>query len=133
LSGKERGAPPLGLNPLHSGLAPATDYFETARPQPQTFPSQYTEAETGAGADVGGDPWSSAAKAEEGAEAEAEGEGGEEEEEVEEDRARGLRGFFTKHVLQWLPGVEALGVGSPIDLRQIGETSAPPKRASAFT
>jgi hypothetical protein len=133
LSGKERGAPPLGHNPLHSGLAPST---MSSRPQPQTFPSQFTEAETGAGAEVGGDPWSSAAKAEEGAEAEAEAEaeaGGEEEDEVEEDRARGLRGFFTKHVLQWLPGVEALGVGSPIDLRQIGETSAPPKRASAFT
>ena len=71
-------------------------------------------------------------EAEEGAEAEAEA-GGEEEDEVEEDRARGLRGFFTKHVLQWLPGVEALGVGSPLDLREIGETSAPPKRASAFT
>jgi hypothetical protein len=75
------------------------------------------------------EPWSSVAKADE-AETEGDGEGEAEEEEVEEDRAKDLRGFFTKHVLQWLPGVEALGVGvgSPIDLRQIGESSAPPKR-----
>lgn len=77
------------------------------------------------------EPWSSVAKADEAeTEGDGEGEGEAEEEEVEEDRAQGLRGFFTKHVLQWLPGVEALnvGVGSPIDLRQIGESSAPPKR-----
>jgi hypothetical protein len=125
LSGKEIGAPPIGFNPLHSGLAPAT---MSSRPQPQTFPSQHSEA----GAQMEEEePWSSVAKADEAeTEGDGEGEGEAEEEEVEEDRAQGLRGFFTKHVLQWLPGVEALGVGvgSPIDLRQIGESSAPPKR-----